>query len=145
MGKTTLFGATMVAVSMTVTVSAQAGPPAPFVDCEYYDSGPIVDEEFKAACVANLTVKDNGHYIGSCAEDGGRCYESVAQKLGSALDKYRKQKTNDALIATCTIYRDADTWANSKKPKLSEAGFALLTAAVDALANHIEEGAKCSP
>lgn len=141
MGKATLFGAAMLAVSM-ITVSAQAGPPAPFENCDYYADQ---DEAFKAVCAANVEVKNGGHYINSCADDGGKCDDSVDNKLRSALDKYLKGKTDDALMATCTIYDNAKTWANSKRPKLTEEGFDFLAPAVDALADHIEEGAKCSP
>ena len=141
MEKATLFGAAMLAVSM-ITVSAQAGPPAPFENCDFYADQ---DEAFKAVCAANLELKAGQHYMNSCADDGGRCDDSVDNKLQSALDKYLKGKSDDALMATCAIYNDADKWAGSPKPKLTQTGFDYLTVAVDALANHIQVGAKCSP
>lgn len=144
MGKATLFGAAMLAVSM-ITVSAQAGPPAPFENCENYPAEDQEFREFQNVCAANLELKNGGHYLNSCADDGGKCDDSVDNKLRSALDKYLKGKTDDALMATCTIYDNAETWANSKRPKLTEEGFDFLAPAVDALADHIEDGAKCSP
>lgn len=156
MGKSTLIGASVLAAAMLLAVSAQAGKPDgsnksnnsnqpdPITECD------TVQGEFKTVCLTNnklyaiftyvLPVQPP-EYIGSC-EPGGRgdCYESVAQKLGSAHQKWKVNKYDDAWNAACTILDDAYTWAYmSKKPKLTEAGYAELKEAVQALALYVND------
>ena len=139
MGKSTLIGASVLAVTMLMAVSAQAGKPAPVTSCG------SVSGAFVQVCQTNndldgRTFGIDPEYIGSCAPgERGNCYESVAQKLGSAWQKFPIKK-DDAWQAVCTILDDAYTWTyDSKKPKLTEGGYTDLKSAVQELALYVDD------
>ena len=135
MGKKTLFGASMLAVSMMMTVSAQAGKPGEFNgNCIGYGSA----NPFRDLCETNVELGFEG-YIGSC-DGGGRCDDSVDNKLNSPLDKHMKGKVDDAMASVCSIGDNAITWAGARKAKLTEDGLTDLLADVESLAVVVSGG-----
>ena len=143
MRKAVFFGTAVLIVSAMMTVSAQAGGPGEWDgSCEGYGT----ENPFRNVCEANATLanadEDLG-YIGSC-EGGGRCDDSVENKLSSAQAKVMAGKYVDAVENVCTIISDANTWADtSKKKKLTQEGRDALVGAAATLAASIIPGATC--
>ena len=143
MTKSIVFGTAVLLVSAMMTVSAQAVAPGEWDgSCGGYGT----DNPYFDLCDVNadLANADEGSgYIGSC-EGGGRCDDSIENKLSSAQAKVMAGKYVDAVENVCTIISDANTWADtSKKKKLTSEGREALVDAAAKLADIIIPGATC--
>ena len=143
MTRSIVLGTAVLLVSAVMTVSAQAAAPGEWDgSCGGYGT----ENPFRDVCDVNadLANADEGSgYIGSC-EDGGRCDDSVENKLSTAQAKVMAGKYVDAVEKICTIISDANMWADTgKKKKLTDEGRDELVGAAAILAASIIPGATC--
>ena len=91
---------------------------------------------FQDACNLNDDLASGtgtGAYIGSCAMDGGKCDDSVYNKLFSASSKVGALKIADACANLASIQRDLLTWSTAAKPKIDQTGYNSLSADIAAI------------
>lgn len=121
---------------------ASAGKPVPGGGtepgaCSVFEGGSLFLDACDAnAAVASGTVSTEGFkdaaYTGSC-EGGGRCADSVYNKLVSALSKFEVPKVTDACQKLADIQSDLSTWNTADKPKINNSGFMVMTSAIRAI------------
>lgn len=129
--KKSVFGAVLGGVILVAAGTASAGAPEPGAnfDCQKL-LGAFLD-----ACNVNNDLADGigGAYTGSC-KDGGRCDDSVYNKLLSASSKVEAGKVYpDACNNLASIQFDLMTWAGADKPKIDGAGYYNLSAEITKL------------
>lgn len=92
-------------------------------------------EAFQSACDINndlaLGAGVEGSYVGSC-DGGGKCDDSVNNKLTSASNKVKVCKLRDACSNLQSVQTSLDQWLTNK-PKIDSAGYQSLKTEIDAL------------
>jgi len=102
-----------------------AAAPAPGGDFDCTQLLPSLQQ----ACIVNNDLADKGSYgsyTNSC-DGGGRCDDSVYNKLVSAGNKIGAGKLADACANLASIQQDLLTWSTASKPKVDQAGYNSLT------------------
>jgi len=129
-----VLNAALAVVLATATGAAHAGPPTPGdnFNCQKVISAAL------DACNANNDVADGdkgvGSYLGSCV-DGGRCDDSVYNKLLSASGKIGAGKLQGACDNLASIQSDLWIWLGdgTAKPKIDQLGYATISAKISEL------------
>jgi len=120
-------------VLLTMASVTYAGAPTPGTnfDCT------VLASAFQNACNLNNDLADaittaTGSYTGSCA-GGGRCDDSVYNKLVSASNKVGAGKLADACANLASIQSDLLAWRTADKPKIDQLGYTNLSAEISLL------------
>jgi len=120
---------------------ANAGKPAPNPGGDgAFNCADLSISAFQDACNLNNDLAGTtengayGNYIGSCSPNGGRCDDSVYNKLVSASNKVDAGKVQpDACDNLASIQTDLTTWFTASKPKIDQLGYNNLSAEISAL------------
>ncbi|MGJ0483555.1 MAG: hypothetical protein ACR65R_03345 [Methylomicrobium sp.] len=103
-----------------------------------FECGAILDA-FQPACSINNDLalgSEEGNYIGSC-NGGGKCDDSVNNKLTSASNKVSAGKLRDACSNLQSIQTSLDQWLTNK-PKIDSSGYLSLKTAIATLKESYE-------
>ena len=95
----------------------------------------VLLESLQTACNINNDLADaetntvEGAYTGSC-DGGGRCDDSVYNKLTSASNKIGSGKLADACANFKSIQDDLLVWMTVDKPKVDQQGYNALSSEI---------------
>jgi len=128
--------AAFAALTLMAAGAAHAGKGKPADPAYSMFDCTVLLEALQTACNINNDLADSesntieGAYTGSC-NDGGRCDDSVNNKLTSASNKIGSGKLADACANFASIQSDLLTWLTADKPKVDQQGYSTLSNEVD--------------